>query len=729
MSNEISNDVNVDEAKVVHAELTVFDSVNSGRYWRAINEIKEQAITIGMVLLIERLKYYEGQVHTVVLRTHPSNYNQNVDITDGEHVRTRSFTSHHFLYNDFVNLFEYEPDYKNIRDSEINNIHSNVAVLNDELAEAQSNPEILNRIVNEEMSKLALEHKDNPEAGKSISFPSKSVSVPQTVSNAISGDLTSENVEEMSIYAESHVNIAKVKSKWITNKTDEIRDTLNKLIPFYEEGAACALAMTDDTIRGVEKMTRGIETLHLYTGRDVVLETIVEGESAPSDIPLSLCSQKLFVDEELSIYLDLDEWFDFDNLSLFKDALRDYPQLVEQIFPTKRAMLIMATTQRDVEYDGCNKQQMDDLNKRVFLLVRNGDNVHMVWSPIGTHIWASKLFPDQKDSDDIFVGLDGEDITLEDIAFTDAVKKHESFEIHYKRWLVMCAGLNQKEKLFGDFYPADNKDGFLSLTFQKKYLNFIHENNSLEDGRVSVGRWIKQQNEYVSSGSTVYANLSNCIDNNSAPGAFIYSSREGDYRQKVSIPYEYNIYKPYKKGAALMIVGSFESRSSYAQHNVNIDLNKVERCSNSDLPYLCLDRIKVEDLNYYIKSRKARKGQIGYIRFFKKCFKYVEQIIEQEEGIRQRLTESILLLNGVDNKEDVELVVYETLAAWKSFNRGADVSKLKPDDQVSWDKLLNHAYYFINRQSYIKQIEAEITRIGYKPLRISLSGNSAMKVY
>ncbi|MDH8399241.1 hypothetical protein QIG82_27620, partial [Klebsiella pneumoniae] len=60
--------------------------------------------------------------------------------------------------------------------------------------------------------------------------------------------------------------------------------------------------------------------------------------------------RKLIVEEELAVWADLDEWFDFRSTELFFKALNEHPELVDQIFPSQRCVLVMAMTNHDLNY-------------------------------------------------------------------------------------------------------------------------------------------------------------------------------------------------------------------------------------------------------------------------------------------------------------------------------------------------------------------------------------------
>ncbi len=164
------------------------------------------------------------------------------------------------------------------------------------------------------------------------------------------------------------------------------------------------------------------------------------------------------VDEELAVYIDIDKWFDFSKDELFFKALCKHDALVDQIFPTQRCVLVMATTRRFIDYgDRWANEARNAHNRTVFLMVRNGMNIHRVFSPVESHLGASRLFPSKDDQDSIFRGFDGTQITFEDVAFTDKMEDHEQFALHYKRFLLLAAGLDHRLKLFGDFYDGPRR--------------------------------------------------------------------------------------------------------------------------------------------------------------------------------------------------------------------------------------------------------------------------------
>lgn len=80
--------------------------------------------------------------------------------------------------------------------------------------------------------------------------------------------------------------------------------------PFYSEQAAAALAQTEDVRAFVSDLLKGIESLDLYLGKDVEVQTVREGRRNSRDVPLTFVQRKLLADEELAVWADVDRRFD-----------------------------------------------------------------------------------------------------------------------------------------------------------------------------------------------------------------------------------------------------------------------------------------------------------------------------------------------------------------------------------------------------------------------------------
>ncbi len=98
--------------------------------------------------------------------------------------------------------------------------------------------------------------------------------------------------------------------------------------------------------------------------------------------------------------------------------------------------------------------------------------------------------------------------------------------LHYKRFLILCCGLDQRERLFGEFYDRSSNINFISMDFQEKYCRFIHDADGTgllsdpeADTRPSLESYIKQANQHLRSGSRVFCEWRQVVNPVTAPGA------------------------------------------------------------------------------------------------------------------------------------------------------------------------------------------------------------------
>ena len=281
------NEISVFEPNI--DQIARFQSLQTGQYWRSLQDIAKQGIDAGEVLLIQSIRWVDDAPHTIILRPHPSKFGKNVELKykDDEGKERRTFFTydeHRFLLNDFLTQFEYEPDHQRVRNEEVRQLQGRINGLQAELLEAQSNPSVLANVVDSELreeaskaaeSKLARlplatasdqKGKNEPEAQ-----PADSASLPAlpgndlvsmatgTVANAINAGITEAGIAALKAAAGREHQIATIKSKWIQAKTSQIAATIKAMTPFYEEQAAAALAQTEDVRTYVAKLMKGIE--------------------------------------------------------------------------------------------------------------------------------------------------------------------------------------------------------------------------------------------------------------------------------------------------------------------------------------------------------------------------------------------------------------------------------------------------------------------------------------
>ncbi|MFN9473243.1 hypothetical protein [Acidovorax sp.] len=755
-----------------------FQSLQAGQYWKALHEIPEEGIEGGTTLLIQSIRLVDDAPHTVILRPHPLKIGRQVQLNipreDGS-VRKSWFEydEHRFLLKDFLAAFEFEPDHQIIRSKELQAVQGRIGEIQQELVQGQTDPVRLAAIVQDGLAEQAKEQPDPAEDdedetdGDEVEVdntppgPVVAANLPAaipgpddamvalatgTVADAIAGGVNTENIEALKIAAAREHSIATIKAKWIQSKTNEIASTIKQLTPFYEEQAAAALAQTEDVRAYVDELLRGIQSLDLYLGKDVEVLRICEGESAPKDVPLTIKQAKLCMDQELCVWADVDERFDFESEDQFFKALREHHGLVEQVFPTERSILVMCVTSRYINYgDSPMASAMRNAeNKKVFLLVRDGMNIFRVFSGVESHLGAARLFPNQNDQDKIFRGLDGSRIKFEDVAYTDRLSEHEMFALHYRRFLLLACGLDHRLKLFGDFYDGPQSMHFVSLDFQQRYMRFLHDDDAstaIAGGpdRPTFREWVAATNGYLRSGSRVLCNWNDLMNPATAPGACRDNQnyRYGRGYEFTSVPQKKVECAIAYKDADAVCVDCTVKKDSYRSDrvfNCKVAITKFKQSGygSSQVPYLVLDAVDPEDLRWYIQHRATRVNHLEYIRFFKRALKLVEADRAKEADSRRRLGIA-LAEGGIGDPAERPAIIDRAVIAWRAANRGRDLPTFQGDAApAGWKALLDQMFVLAgegDQQTRSSEIEAFVRDLGYEPLRLVLSGGAKLVIY
>lgn len=719
--------LDVDGASEAHADGGFFHSehpLSAGQYWRSIDAIDGMNIDRDEVLLVESLKWVENSIHTVVLRAHP------LKISAGP-------KEHRFLVREFMGFFKPEVDGDSIRLSEMRDVQIQVGELQKELMDTQTNPHLMQAMVAHEMSK---DHQ--PVAGLLGSSDSKTVDT-SSVGAMIASGVTPATVASLRAAAGQELKIAKIKAQWIQNKTQEISKTLQKMTPFIEEQAACALAHTEDVRSNVENILKGIESLDIFLCKDVTVVQLRSGESAPDSEPLTVFQQKLFMDEELCLHEDIDHEFSTLDHQRFTDLIASNFQFVEQITRVPRSVVVMATNRKSIA--GGNDVQVNaqnQANKECFLIVRNGENVYMIHSPVESHLGANRLFPTRNEAEGHFRGIDGSTINFEDVAFTSGLSKHDSMALHYKRFLLLIWGLDHRDGLFGKFYPQGREMDFLKMDFQSSFMRFISDDDASTmlpgmSQRPGVMQWMAEQNSYLQSGSRVICFWNLLMTPDTAPAACQVDrhSRRGfrkSYFTANAID-ECIVYKNCSELAVQVAVKGHTKDNVERKFECVVTLTKFTPAAyNPDPAYghLCLDMCTVEDIDWYLNHRDSWVHHASFIRLFKRARRILVQTQEQEALPRQKMLQALNEGRLIDNPEDGHELIQMAVRAWRAANRGKPIPSGPAEDEVQWAQLLDQMYALAKSYfSTTKLAKDYFAAKGLNLLRLSIDGKSQTVAY
>ena len=677
-----------------------FQALQAGHYWRARAALPDKDIDAGEILLIQSIRWADDKPHTIILRVHPSKY-----------VAHRN-TEHRFLLADFLAWFQFEPQAATVRATEIQELHARVQALQTALAA----PEMAGGVF------------------PALTGPSAPADAEGSVAQAIAGGLTVTTVDALKARVQQQQGVVAARAARLQGMTQEITDTLAALGPYYTEQAAAALAQTEDVRAYAEELMQGVTSLDLYVGTDVTVTRLRTGDSAPIDVPLTFVQQKLYMDEEWAAYADLDARCDFRAFPAFAEALATEDGLVNQIFPTPRCILTMATTRRGIDYgDPWTSDAMKKHNDQVFLLVRDGGNIFQVTSPVESHLGAERLFPSRDEHDALFRGYDGRTIAFADVAYTDKLKGHARSALHYKRFLLLICGLDHREHLFGTFYPATPDASLLDLAFQERYCRFLHDDDGaglLPDGRPrpSLDEWIKNCNAYLRSGSRVLCCWRTLINPDTAPTLCSRSNEHGRFYHKALPDDDFSVVEVTRSGAALEVAVPITHNGRTRMHRVTLSAYRSGYYhSDEDLSYLCLDAVTPADLAYYLGKRSVRR----HFLFFARAFKTAQAALEAER-VLEAPTRAALAQALADGKvvpdAEAPALIDSAVRAWRAAHRGRPLPLPDTDARI-WRTLLDYLGHAARAADVTARVTAWASAQGLAPLRLVLTGHARWALY
>ena len=726
------------------------DMLHPGRYWRCLNDREvpypgfanhSLPLHAQQIYLITDLVMFEDRIHSVQVLDTPSSG------------RTHSYP---ILVAEFLRDFEpvSDEDAKAARAAEMHSIMSGVSAMQAEMMQAQTDPlglpgvreaaeEAVQQYEQEQISRVQAQVQErekreadlrrihrraarrSAEKGNPIAL--RQMTLSNSVSDILHEGISPDGVYELTLEAGRHIARGEALSKWISARAKEIGRELERLTPFYTEQQKVALASAHKAIAHVKSLQEGIQTLRLYTGEGVDVVQVRQGNDAPSRERLTLLQGKRFADEELAIWADVGVEFDWRSAERFFTALRENDALLDQVLPAPRCVVTMAVTRRQIRYSAnmhwYDRLMNDIANKAVFLLVRNGQNVHAVYSDEPSHEAAERLFPAAHEVRGHFEGLDGSTIGLHDVRFGKANADWESTNLHYTRLLILLCGLDHRERLFGDFYPREQAMRMLSLDFQRQYFQFVHddEEHTLlgEGSRLPVMEWIAERNSYLRSGSRVAV----------APGNQLKAVQgAGTNIRKL---------KPIDSG----VPAQFVARASGGFHKVQIPMRNPDHHqvlatawldgpkapTEMDTWFLCLDTVKLEDVSHYLHSRANRSADISWLR----TLRYVQKVLEHEQAeqasLRAYLREAALQAQ-VLSVATVDQAIDTAIATWRADHGGADAPQVNETPAVNAILTLMYPSQRLGDE-LLEKARALSNELGAQPLRFSRTGKARFALY
>jgi hypothetical protein len=725
--------------------------VEPGQYWKCVTTpdipkgVKHH-FEEGSVHLLTDIRFFDGKLHAVELLDDPA-------CGKDQSVITVTMLMESF---ELVSIEQAQAR----RQEQLKEIQTRVDDIQTEMREAAMDPArlagVVEKGVREWEESVAREAEarapkgEKPKRRNKDNLPAVTTNGRFDLTAAVANKISSTDVAIFAHQAQKQGRIAEIRANWLKNKMEDMARVMKLMTPFYAEHAALGIARAHEAMHTAKEIEKGLRSLRLYTGESVTVVPIATGKSAPSTEPLTIFQRKLFVNEELAVFARVGADFDIENIGEFKDVLAQNTDLQQQILPAQRGVVALAMRRDDAKYDSKSLAEMIDahdkneLNKRVFLLVRNGENFSLVYSGEPSHELAERLFPTRNEIEGVFDGVDGDTINFNDLRFSRRASAYDDKSLAYKRFLILLAGLAHRKKLFGDFYPASEEMNFISRGFQRKYMRFVSD----DDGDVMLGdtvgdvlKLIEHNQTQLAAGCRVIVFCDEALyQQDAVPGVWDKGYRGSDgrrYYRKLCEAHSPVVIQTVKLSKGDLVVeipvrrdtqrGRRSQRLVRPDFNARLALNKLQTGGDWGLCYLVIDDLEVESLRPFIFNRRSRAHQISYIHGFKQALAALGPEEAANKPTRAMIQERLVTHYNL-NAEQARIAATSAIQTWRLKNPEDGMlpelgSPLFPSLDL---ELAEAAHAFSNA---LHKVLASVEAVGGVPYRVSRGKRGALIAY
>jgi hypothetical protein len=635
---------------IADIEPRVETSEREDRWYGKVGEKTEikyearRAVAAGTSLLALKLHFLDDVLHSVVMAAHPEDSDRN---------------PLSFMADEFFTLFVADPEAEDRREERIDELQA-------------------------EMKSLRKQVSKRPDIAKPGLLPAPGQRAPSTT------DLVRYQSKSQDIIArmDATISAAQEFEAEIKGKVALLQSNTTLLQRYVSERSDATLSSVADIITFGQEMKAGVKTISLYMGEDdkgstVDVQTIATGAGAPVGEPLTLYQNLLYLDEELAIDL-LDGGFDFTRLEDIGNILAADGTLIERMIPARRGAVLVRVRRDTKNYflgdesfaAALRNAQLNMENMVTYLLVRDGENIHLVNSEVTTDL-TQHLFPTRHEIDEIFRSH-GRDIRPEHLEYSKVKNDFEKRTLYYKRILLMMWGLDHRLGLFGDFYDREAFEGWYDDRFHASRIVYVHDvENAIGEERPSFSDWVTSLNAMIQPGSRLLVDWEGIINERSSSFCFEErTNKDGERLQCYDPVTRFGTATVMTKDGRLVVKTEVHHRHPRAgrkrtMSNAYVDLAKG--VTSYPPTAICLDEVTRSDIRYYLNSRKQRKGYLTYLHLFRLMDELLRKDEEREAPTMAKLR-SDLSHSGVTG-DRAERALTTAVGLWRATSGGPEIGR------------------------------------------------------
>ena len=431
--------------------------------------------------------------------------------------------------------------------------------------------------------------------------------------------------------------------------------------------------------RIMSKLEKALQRLSAYGGEEVTVEQLLDGPPAAEVGPITVYQERRYMDEEYLVHLaeggaDVDDWSDFGK------HLFEHPETLDRIIPAQIGMCVMRYRRSPRVYvQGSTAEAIEEnasrneANFHSLLLYRDGQSVWAIRSPVTEHS-IPRLFPTKDDLDKPFRDFDGERIMREDLAYHRSFSKYEQQRFVYRLLVLVLWGIQDRERLFRSV-PADKP--LLQCVGDPAVFHWFHDaENLLPDGRAGVMDYLrKNQHSALVSGMRVLCCWATLVTEDTAPRlskAAHWWVEDGSGEDPA-----FSVCIVRRSGDEYYV----EVPVGYRSYSGDEDLEFTARVSLSrwrgsgstkhgGLGYVLLDAVRLDDVEYYMTSRTARRHYMDYFHTFTALRRALREDRREQEDMR-------LAVQGEFHGVDLVFAdaFHDAVRTWRAARRGAQLPR------------------------------------------------------
>lgn len=686
-------------------------NIEFGDYWRfnppVSQEEVEHSLTPGNIYIIIDVKFnlITDEVHTVVL------YKPKKENGIGAKIL---FEIDEFLLN-------FKPVEKHVALAERKEI---LKQLESDATEVQrlivdglsSSTSLLQQIANHDAETI---HKGREKLHIGSALPSPEM-MTSSSTQLITSSTEMSQINEYKRSLENRATLGKLAGELAKIRTKELTTIMSQTEDFMMENAYAIQGKAEEMSRKVGDVMRKVDTMKLYLGEKVEVKVVIDGALSSSADAYTLYSQMVYMNEEIATHrIFSDDTFDYSNINDFFDFMNKSPDLVQRILPLQRCIVTIrprrtSATYKDDDLTLSEWVTRDRANKSAFILVRNGEKVTAISSPVD---YNQQLYPTDNSMNAFFEGVYADDVNL--------VNQQRQFANMAEDYLAVCATLqgisdreDQGEELvFGELPMRGIGRSFLTPNYANQNLRFYNDEDYVlanPDLPANIHKWFDEYNfngTHLKGDIIIHSRL--VVNEDTFPSAFRWVEGRCEHVTDWEIPYEDEVFSVAQmtlfRGEPCIPVQLTKWNSKQTK-NFRGMLKKMG--SNFINPM----RMPFSVMENILASRQLREDLVnsGYMELLVEARSYLMKVFNEHQDIMQALRTNFKDLSD----DDIKIMFLEWFIAVKDDSEKTSAAALKIIKRQYKKKMQF-------RPERIEMIAADIYAQGERPIFFSFKEGKA----